>query len=86
MKNHALRVGIFFGGLYVLCLFWRFTITDPEVMNFHLLSLKTLFPGFQGYDPFSILLGGLLSLVYGFVGSAAFHSFHDKCCIPHKDS
>lgn len=85
MKTHALRVGLFFAGLYVLCLFWRLTMTDPAVMNFHLLSLKTLFPGFQGYDALSILWGGVLSFAYGFAGSWVFHSFHNECCVPVKD-
>ena len=30
-------------------------MTDAAVMNFHLLSLKTALPGFQGYDALSIV-------------------------------
>lgn len=85
MKTHALRVGILSLGLYMLCLAWRLTITDPAVMNFHLLSLKTLFPGFLGYDALSVIWGGILSFAYGFLGSLVFHSFHHGCCLPKED-
>lgn len=78
--RHAASVGLFIIVLYVLCLLWRLTITDPEVMKFHLLGLKTAFPGFQGFDVASMIWGGVLSFVYGFLASVAFHSLHRNCC------
>ena len=55
-------------------------MSDPEVLRFHLLSLKTAFPGFQGYDAVSILWGGIMSFAYGFIFSAVFHALHKGCC------
>lgn len=55
-------------------------MTDPAVMQFHLLALKTAIPGFKGYDAFSILWGIILIFVYGFVASVIYHSLHLDCC------
>lgn len=84
MKNsmlykHAAGVGVFFILLYVLCLLWRYTMVDPAVIQFHLLALKAAFPGFAGYAAGSIVWGGVLSFVYGFILSAVFHAMHMKC-------
>ncbi len=78
--RHAAAVGIFFVGLYVLCLLWPNLLTDTEAVRFHLTSLKVAFPGFKGMDPASMLLGAVLSFGYGFVGSMAFHGLHRNCC------
>ncbi len=80
LVRHAANVGVFVVVLYVLCLFWRLTMTDPEVIRFHLLSLKTALPGFQGFNPLSMLWGGVISFVYGFIGSVIFHKLHRGCC------
>ncbi len=84
MKNnalfsHAAGIGVFAVFLYVLCLLWRYTMTDPSVIQFHLLALKTAFPGFSGLTAGSIVWGGVLSFVYGFVISVVFHALHMKC-------
>lgn len=84
MKNealikHAAFIGLFAIFLYAACLLWRFTMTDPQIMQFHLLSLKTAFPGFQGFDTASILWGGVMSFIYGFIASVIFHSIHRSC-------
>lgn len=84
MKNaslvkHAVLVGVFVVVLYVACLLWRYTMTDPAVMQLHLLSLKSVFPGFQGFDAMSILWGGVMSFGYGFVFSFIFHTIHGNC-------
>lgn len=77
--KHAALVGIYAIFLYVACLLWRFTMTDPAVIQFHLLSLKTAFPGFSGYDAGSIVLGGVFAFAYGFIASVIFHSLHGNC-------
>jgi len=77
--GHVVGVGFFGVFLYVLCLFWRYTMSDPAVMQFHLLALKTAFPGFIGYTSGSMLWGGVLSFAYGFVLSTLFHGMHMKC-------
>ena len=79
--THAMRVGGFFVLLYALCLVWP-TIYPygADVLAHHLLSLKLLFPGFQGYGIGSVVWGGVLSFAYGLVGSLVFHSFHSVCC------
>lgn len=77
--KHALGIGCFAVILYIACLLWRFTMTDPAVMQFHLLSLKTLFPGFTGFDLQSQVWGGALSFIYGFLISITFHSLHKNC-------
>lgn len=84
MKNqalfkHAATIGVFGLILYVLCLLWRYTMTDPEVIKYHLLGLKTAFPGFQGMDSRSALIGGVWTFVYFFVGSVVFHTLHRNC-------
>ncbi|MFA4954426.1 MAG: hypothetical protein WC641_03890 [Patescibacteria group bacterium] len=81
MKNghlfkHAALVGVFAVLLYAACLLWRFTMTDPAVIQFHLLALKTALPGFNGFDAASLILGGIMSFVYGFVISVVFHALH----------
>ena len=81
MQKHALMVGVFAIGLYLLCLVLPVTMTDPEVIKHHMLSLKTLFPGFQGYDVVSIVWGAAMSFGYGVFGSLAYHSLHAQCCI-----
>ena len=81
MHKHALKIGVFAVALYLLCLLWKFTMTDPAVMNLHLLSLKSLFPGFSGYDAFSLLWGAILAFVYAYLASTAFHALHSDCCI-----
>lgn len=81
MNTHALKVGAYLVLLYIACLLWRFTMTDPAVMNFHLLSLKSVFPGFSGYTAVSILWGAVLSFAYGYIGSIIFHSLHGECCV-----
>lgn len=78
--GHAAAVGLFFIGLYVVCLLWSNLLTDPEAVRFHATSLKVLFPGFKGMDAMSMLWGGILSFVYGFIGSVAFHGLHRNCC------
>ncbi|HBP00347.1 MAG: hypothetical protein UU48_C0006G0161 [Candidatus Uhrbacteria bacterium GW2011_GWF2_41_16] len=78
---HAFRVGVFFIFLYALCLIWpRMYPYGTDVLIHHLLSLKLLFPGFQGYAIGSIFWGGILSFIYGFIGSFLFHVFHKNCC------
>ena len=78
---HALRVGAFLILLYAVCLIWPAIYPyGADVLAYHLLSLKLLFPGFQGFAVGSIIWGGVLSFVYGFVGSLIFHSFHRGCC------
>jgi hypothetical protein len=79
LTKHAALVGVFAVILYAFCLVWRFTMTDPLVQQFHLLALKTAFPGFSGFDAASMIWGGLTSFVYGFVASIVFHSLHKGC-------
>jgi hypothetical protein len=80
-SSHALRVGGFFVLLYVLCLvFSKIYPYGADVLAYHLLSLKFLFPGFTDFTIGSIIWGGVLSFVYGFVGSMIFHAFHKDCC------
>lgn len=78
--HHATMVGLFVVALYALCLLWSLLLKDPEVAHAHLLFLKMSFPGFQGMDVGSMLWGGVLSFVYGFLASLAFHGIHKKCC------
>lgn len=80
MNIHMMKVGVCLALLYVACLLWRVTMIDPAVINFHLLSLKTLFPGFQGYDALSMIWGAILAFGYGAFGSFVFHSLHSDCC------
>ena len=80
LSSHARTVGFTIVLLYILCLLYRVIMTDPAVANFHLLSLKTAFPGFQGYDVFSVIWGAVLSFIYGFVFSQVFHRLHKNCC------
>jgi hypothetical protein len=78
---HALRVGGIFVLLYALCLIWpNIYPFSADVLTYHLLSLKLTFPGFQGYAAGSILWGGVLSFIYGFLASMIFHSLHKKSC------
>lgn len=84
VSSHAVRVGGFFVILYVLCLVWQTWSADAAVQAYHLTSLKFLFPGFMGFTLISIVWGGILSFVYGFVGSYVFHRFHAGCCLPQK--
>ncbi len=80
-SSHALRVGGFFVLLYILCLVWpKIYPYGPDVLAHHLLSLKLLFPGFQGYGAGSIIWGGIMSFAYSFAGSMIFHAFHKGCC------
>jgi len=79
--SHTLRVGGFFVFLYALCLVWpKIYPYGADVLMHHLLSLKLLFPGFQGYGVGSIVWGGVLSFIYSSVGSLIFHAFHNNCC------
>lgn len=79
LLRHAAMVGLFGIVLYAACLLWRYTMTDPAVIAFHLTALKSAFPGFQGLDTSSILIGGVWSFVYFFLGSVIFHSLHRNC-------
>ena len=80
-SSHVLRVGSFFVVLYALCIVWPIVYPyDTDVLAHHLLSLKLLFPGFQGYDFGSIIWGGVLSFIYSAIGSMIFHGFHSDCC------
>ena len=81
LTQHALLVGAFVVILYVICLLWRYLLTDPNVIIFHQISLMTAFPGFKGYDLVSILWGGVLSFIYGFIASVVVHKLHGKCCL-----
>lgn len=79
--RHAALVGAFIVLLYALCIVWPLVYPyAADVQAFHLLSLKLTFPGFQGMEAGSILWGGVLSFVYGFVGSLIFHALHGACC------
>jgi uncharacterized membrane protein len=80
LMRHAALVGGVAVALYVLCLAWRFTITDPQVAGLHLLLLKLALPGFQGMDVASMLWGGLLAFGYGFGAAWLFHGIHKDCC------
>ena len=78
---HAIWVGVFIVLLYVLCLILpRLYPYGADVLAHHLLSVKLLFPGFTGYTVGSMVWGGALSFLYGFVGSIIFHAFHTGCC------
>lgn len=79
MTKHVAMVGVVAVIFYALCVLWRFTMTDPDVQYFHLLSLKTAFPGFVGYDAASVIWGGLESFVYGVVAAVVFHGLHKGC-------
>ncbi len=79
--SHAVRVGGFILLLYAICLIWPMIYPyGADVLAQHLLSLKLVFPGFQGYGLGSIVWGGVLSFVYGFLGSILLHAFHKGCC------
>lgn len=84
MRKHASMVGVFFILLFGLCLLWQAWSTDPAVQEFHLTSLKFLFPGFTGYDLSSVIAGAAWSFAYGFVGSHVVHGLHGNCCLPKK--
>lgn len=85
LLKHAATFGVFGIILFAACLLWRFTMTDPAVIQFHLLALKTAFPGFVGFDVASLIIGGIMSFVYGFFLSIIFHSLHGSCvCITKK--
>lgn len=84
LTSHATRVAGFLVIFYVLCLVWQMWSADAAVQQFHLTSLKFLFPGFTGFTLVSIVWGGVLSFVYGFIGSYAFHGLHASCCTPQK--
>lgn len=80
-SSHAARIGGFLVVLYAVCLIWPAVFPyEAAVREFHLLSLKLAFPGFQGMAVGSIIWGGVLSFVYGFVGSYIFHALHKNCC------
>ncbi len=83
--SHAVHVGVFIVLLYATCLVWPLIYPyGADVLVHHLLSLKLLFPGFMGYTVGSIVWGGVLGFVYGFVGSLVFHAFHNSCCVAKK--
>ena len=78
---HASRVGLFIIILYALCLIWPAVFPyEADVLAQHLLSLKLVFPGFQGFGIGSIIWGGILSFVYGFAGAWICHALHHDCC------
>ena len=81
LTKHAVKVGVYAVLLFVLCLIWRVTMSDPAVEEWHLLALKTALPGFNGYDALSVLLGGAESFVYGFLAAVVFHKVHGDCCV-----
>lgn len=77
--SHASRVGIFAATIYAICLVWPLIYTYPaDVAAHHLLNLKLMFPGFQGYDVGSIMWGGVLSFAYGMVASVIYKSLQEK--------
>jgi len=83
--SHAVRVGAFIVLFYVVCLVWPLIYPySADVLTHHLLSLKLLFPGFLEYTAGSIVWGGILSFIYGFVGSMFFHAFHASYCVSKK--
>lgn len=84
LGKHAVVIGVVALALYLACLLWRITMTDPEVVKLHLLSLKLVFPGFQGMDALSMIWGAVLSFVYGFIVAVVWHSLHKNCCIEEK--
>lgn len=79
LLKHAAIVGVFAVVLYAGCLLWRFTMTEPAVAQFHLLALKSAFPGFTGFNTASVVLGCIMSFVYGFIISVVFHALHGCC-------
>ncbi len=79
LLKHAAFIGLLGVLIYAVCLLWRFTMSDPAIVQFHMLALKTALPGFQGFELVSIVWGGVLSFVYGFVISVVFHSLHRNC-------
>lgn len=79
--THALHVGSFFVLLYILCLAWPMVYPyGADVLAYHMLSLKLLFPGFTGYSSGSLVWGAVMSFAYGFAGSLIAHSLHGSCC------
>lgn len=87
LTKHAVRVGYVAIALYILCLVWRVplqVLADRAVLDFHMLALRAALPGFQGYDVMSVLWGGILAFVYGFIVAVIFHKLHDNCCLPKK--
>lgn len=85
MKNnllkHACLVSIFLIVLYVICLLWSSLLTDAEVIKLHTNLLKLALPGFKGYAAGSIIWGGVLVAIYGFMASLVIHKLHGNCCL-----
>ncbi len=80
--KHASKVGILLVILYIICLAYKFIISDPSVAQLHLLLLELSLPGFTGFTIGSIIWGGVLAFIYGFAGSRVFHVLHRNCCEP----
>lgn len=77
---HAVRVGAFLVVLFIVCVFWGYLLSDPQAVAFHSGFLKAIFPGYSGVNAGSLALVAVLSFVYGFVGSIAYHGLHRGCC------
>lgn len=82
---HTVRVGGFFVLLYAICLLWPNVYAfSADALAWHLTALQFTFPGFKDLTTESVLWGGVLSFVYGAVGSIVYHAFHNKGCCKGK--
>ncbi|MBF8280246.1 MAG: hypothetical protein HW383_19 [Candidatus Magasanikbacteria bacterium] len=80
ISKHAAFLGFFIVILYVVCLVWGSFLSEPVLVELHTNLLKLAFPGFKGYDAMSLVLGGVLSFVYGFVAALICGGLHRGCC------
>lgn len=76
----AWTIGVFLVLLYLLCLAWQYLLTDPAIQTLHVQLLMLTFPGFKGMTIGSMLWGGVLSFVYGWVGALIFRVVGNVSC------
>lgn len=83
----AWTIGLFLVIIYLFCLAWQFLLVDPAIQTLHVQLLMLTFPGFKAMTLGSMVWGGALSFVYGWVGALIYRSVvsisckgKDSCC------
>lgn len=68
----AFSLAILFAIGFVVCYFWVYKSTDPDLVNMHLGMLKISFFGYSGMNFASFILGLIQSFIWGILVGVVF--------------
>ncbi len=57
--------------IFIICMFWGFLLSTPELKKLHTNLLKIFYPGFN-FNTIGIIIGLIESYIYGWIAGTSF--------------